>query len=320
MTRVAFVDFWKGLRKDSMLHQALARMGVRIVDHPVEATCIIHSDFGSMHRSFDGRRIYYSGENVIPDFHACDFALTSAWIDHERHYRLPYWVFSCRDLGLLVRPDRPDVRTAMERHRGFCSFIASNPRAPERNRFFKALHRRRPVSSGGRVFNTMGRSVVDKLAFLAEHRFTICFENTSSPGYTTEKLIDAFLAGTIPIYWGNPMVGEEFNAEALIDAGRYGSTDSLVDAVIDLADDAQRCATVLTAPFLRGNVLPAVASLDALCDALERAFALPLANRPLGRNPGRLRSHCYRSPFHQSAVSLGCRLDALAWNLRTRWL
>jgi len=32
--------------------------------------------------------------------------------------------------------------------------------------------------------------------------FSICIENTSHHGYHTEKIIDAFLSKTVPIYWG----------------------------------------------------------------------------------------------------------------------
>lgn len=40
-------------------------------------------------------------------------------------------------------------------------------------------------------------------SFLAYCSFNICLENKSSPGYTTEKLFQALLQGSIPIYWGS---------------------------------------------------------------------------------------------------------------------
>jgi hypothetical protein len=38
--------------------------------------------------------------------------------------------------------------------------------------------------------------------------FSICVENSSNRGYHTEKVIDAFLSKTIPIYWGCPNLEE----------------------------------------------------------------------------------------------------------------
>ena len=41
---------------------------------------------------------------------------------------------------------------------------------------------------------------------------TIAFENSSFPGYTTEKIFEPMLEGSIPIYWGNPRVDEDVYA------------------------------------------------------------------------------------------------------------
>ena len=38
--------------------------------------------------------------------------------------------------------------------------------------------------------------------------FSICIENSRNKGYHTEKVIDAFLSRTVPIYWGCPNLDE----------------------------------------------------------------------------------------------------------------
>ena len=43
---------------------------------------------------------------------------------------------------------------------------------------------------------------------LWESMFTIGVENSSNKGYHTEKIIDAFLSKTFPIYWGCPNLEE----------------------------------------------------------------------------------------------------------------
>ena len=50
----------------------------------------------------------------------------------------------------------------------------------------------------------MGGPVASKLDFDRSHKFSIVCENTAHSGYTTEKLVEAFAAGCIPIYWGDP--------------------------------------------------------------------------------------------------------------------
>lgn len=47
--------------------------------------------------------------------------------------------------------------------------------------------------------------------------FSICVENSSNRGYHTEKIIDAFLSKTVPIYWGCPNLEElGYNPEGYI--------------------------------------------------------------------------------------------------------
>lgn len=46
--------------------------------------------------------------------------------------------------------------------------------------------------------------------------FSICIENSSNNGYFTEKILDAFLSYTIPIYWGCPDIGNYFNIDGVI--------------------------------------------------------------------------------------------------------
>ena len=51
---------------------------------------------------------------------------------------------------------------------------------------------------------------------LAPFRYSLAIENSKHDHYWTEKIADCFLAGTVPIYWGAPNIGEYFPAEAMI--------------------------------------------------------------------------------------------------------
>ena len=44
----------------------------------------------------------------------------------------------------------------------------------------------------------------------------ICFENTSMTNYITEKLLNAYTCGTIPIYWGCPNLGDYVNLDSIL--------------------------------------------------------------------------------------------------------
>jgi len=47
------------------------------------------------------------------------------------------------------------------------------------------------------------KSVENKLEALKDYQYSIVIENEKTPGFFTEKVIDCFMTGTIPIYWGD---------------------------------------------------------------------------------------------------------------------
>jgi len=49
-----------------------------------------------------------------------------------------------------------------------------------------------------------------------ESMFSICIENSSNYGYQTEKIIDAFLTKTVPIYWGARDLGTFYDPKGFI--------------------------------------------------------------------------------------------------------
>lgn len=46
--------------------------------------------------------------------------------------------------------------------------------------------------------------------------FPIELENAQQETYFTEKILDCFATGTIPVYWGAPDIGDYFNEDGII--------------------------------------------------------------------------------------------------------
>lgn len=62
-----------------------------------------------------------------------------------------------------------------------------------------------------------GYNPVDyKLDALKDYMFSVTIENTNKDYYFSEKLIDCFMTGTIPIYFGPPSIGKFFNEKGVI--------------------------------------------------------------------------------------------------------
>ena len=55
-----------------------------------------------------------------------------------------------------------------------------------------------------------------KILALKDYAFSIVIENCKENYYFTEKIIDCFLSGTIPIYYGCPSIGNFFNEKGIL--------------------------------------------------------------------------------------------------------
>jgi len=87
------------------------------------------------------------------------------------------------------------------------------------------------------IFGRGVRPIDDKAEALLPYRFHVTIENQVAPHHWTEKLADAFLGFTVPVYCGDPNAGEYFPIESFIafDLDDPGAIDAIVRAV--RADD-----------------------------------------------------------------------------------
>lgn len=66
------------------------------------------------------------------------------------------------------------------------------------------------------VFGHGRNPVASKFEALADYRYSIVIESCREDFYFTEKLIDCFSVGTVPIYWGCPSIGQFFDPAGII--------------------------------------------------------------------------------------------------------
>lgn len=65
----------------------------------------------------------------------------------------------------------------------------------------------------GRGFN----EISTKEEGLCDYMFSVAIENGQYETYFTEKLLDCFATGTIPVYLGAPDIGDHFNKDGIVD-------------------------------------------------------------------------------------------------------
>jgi len=57
---------------------------------------------------------------------------------------------------------------------------------------------------------------INRLLCTKDYMFNVAIENVKRDNWFTEKLIDCFLTGTVPVYWGCPNIAEYFNIDGII--------------------------------------------------------------------------------------------------------
>lgn len=221
--------------------------------------------FGQNNLNYDPQKVvkvFFTGENRRPENYQADYFISFDFkYDVERHYRLPLYVLE--NWVQMHKMDLPDAFSPdFERLDGyrsvFCSFVVSNGGCAERNNMFHYLSNYKKVWSAGPLFNNTGfvlpregtEAQRTKYNFLTKSKFNICYENSSYPGYVTEKLFHAFYAGCIPIYWGSPLVDQDFNEHAFVDRNKFNSDESMLAYIEEIDTNDELYKKMLSLPIL----------------------------------------------------------------------
>jgi hypothetical protein len=92
------------------------------------------------------------------------------------------------------------------------------------------------LSKGAHIdlFGVGIREIAGKIEALKEYRFSVSMENGIYPNYYSEKILDCFLTGTIPIYWGCPNISDFFDMDGII---TFNTPEELLNIVTTLTPD-----------------------------------------------------------------------------------
>ena len=224
----------------------------------------------------DGRMtVLYTGERVTSNLERFDWSI-SFDESSDRNLYLPEWVRHLNRLGLtpwsLVRRTARPAEAGSGR-RG-CAYIFRH-RVPRREAFFDRLAARMEVVSPGDSRNNHWRIVrtsAEKAAFLRHFRFNIAFENEAFPGYLTEKIVDAFTAGCVPIYHGDPHVERTFSPEAFVHVRGESDYRPYIERILQIDGNPSRLKAMQDAAPLMDNRLPDYATNDYAMAFFERIF------------------------------------------------
>lgn len=275
MTRLYFCG-------DKTQSELLAILGAapsaEIVESPFAASHLVASHHPDSLSEFlssvtpDHVTLFLAGECEVPDFNLFDYAIGFDLLHFGRRYVRPHPLIRFANWVAAADAVVNHANTGgLESRPYFCDFIYSNPAAhSQRGKIFESLSLRESVQSWGVVYNNAGQDFVRtswdsdwreaKLRLQAQHRFSIAAENAEYRGYTSEKIISSFLAGSIPIYWGNPEIALDFNPERMVNLYDFGSLDEAWDYVLDLDANGSRWLEKSKLPILTYSQQEALSS------------------------------------------------------------
>jgi GR25 family glycosyltransferase involved in LPS biosynthesis/glycosyltransferase involved in cell wall biosynthesis len=240
----------------------------------IKQDIIIFGPFGQTWKKLEGPKVHYTGENTEPIMErSVKLNIGFKNITHPAYFRLPLWMlevnwYNAENIAEFKNPLPLPLEACTTVNKSirtkFCAFIVSNPKNTIRNEAFQALTQYKPVDSAGKLYNNVGDQIfaglgggggeLKKHEFLKDYKFCLCYENESSDGYVTEKLLHAKAAGCIPIYWGAPDVSRDFAAEGFIDM--TSSPENLVEKVKEIDTNDELYEKMRSVPAIKSEYVP----------------------------------------------------------------
>lgn len=320
--KIAFTDFWPSPNpfepENNFFLYALRACseGIEVVQ-PKNCDVLFYGPFGTNHRHYTNcLKIFYTGENIQPNYSECHASITFEPESYGgKNLRLPLWHlyidwFGAESYGApewLVPPDLIFGQSTSPFDVGsdkrFCAIVYGKP-IKSRLHAISNLSRYRAVDIFGKA--NLATPIKDgefaKLETLSNYRFSLCYENSISPGYQTEKLLHGKVAGTIPIYYGHESVKTDFNPNCFIYAPSY-TDDELLDCIRAIDSNPSLYTAISEEPLFSKRP-----NLDALCESLygftvSQSSSQLKCNQPLSRQAFLLGSHL-RNRLNQSAYLL----------------
>lgn len=227
------------------------------------------------------------------------FALGFSDIDHPKYLKFPTYVLDTwvlydesrifdEPFSWLTRTKNVDEMFAQ--YKKFCSVVQASEN-PDRGRLFDVLEKYKPIKSSGPWRPTVaehekpikypylrreyfgridGLTYRSKIEFFKECKFNIAFQYTNTPKLTQEKIIHAFAANTIPLFYGNNCITDDFNPDSFVNCHEFQTFEDVGEFVKSLDTNDAKCKKMLAQPYFHDNKLPVYYNSDRIIEFFDR--------------------------------------------------
>lgn len=243
-----------------------------ITNDITKANILFEGCFGNSIRNIKkwDKKIFFSGESWNTDISNYDIIFKSSY-DNNNIIDLSFcaiYILNNNFLTRLIQPKNINIIPPK-----FCCFCVSNGNCYPRNKMFELINSYKKVDSLGRFNNNVGTYIDvpywsdEYLYILKQYKFIICFENSKYETYVTEKIVNAYLANIIPIYWGTNHVKNIFYEDSMIYLENENNIDcykSALNKIIVLDNDDTKYLKFINQQGININYFNNNYSLDIL--------------------------------------------------------
>jgi hypothetical protein len=219
----------------------------------------------------------------------CDYALTSFHVEDARFSRLPLYAIFAHDLwkaGAIKSLDsifhKQYSKETLSNKNKLCAYISQGVGGDcPRTDIINYMKQKIQIDCAGKHLNNhpivpgepgTTEGSIEKIKFLEKYKFAFAIENNDRYGgyygYTSEKIYEPMVSGCIPIYWGNPLINEDFNKDSFLNVKNYESYDELIDHILQIENNKSLYIDYLMQPYTTDNKYLQMEYLVELFDSI----------------------------------------------------
>lgn len=200
----------------------------------------------------DNYKAAVEDENCI----ACFITRDEKIFNNEKIFYLPLFLFR----GNFNFTSSPFKREYTNNKRNLLAAYIALHSPPHRDEFFKILRSKDSTVDGlGKANNTKQVILPDRKYWwdlskiYKDYKFGFAMENSNEDGYITEKIMNVYIGGAIPIYWGTSKIKGIFNPDSFIYVNDYPSFEDCANDIIAIGKDNKRYESMVNAPIFLEN-------------------------------------------------------------------
>jgi hypothetical protein len=292
--RLACLDWYPGFDHRHIFVRLLARaLHCSIQDATCsDADVILVGPYGRSKEGISKKTnqivIYGSGENSRPDYRFCDISMTLDLSTYGgRNVRVPAWLgefdfwadcpdatYSYEQSQNMMETNRPltvgDITDSQPKIAAIFSTYEQN-----RMSVLEALEiKLAPITKIGRLWGNAESCRDASMLFpakhpiLIRHAMNLCFENSIAPGYITEKILHARMAGCLALTYAHPSCQDDYAMAGVLNFHEFLDIDRYVSAVEELLRSPEQLHAARSAP-----VFAQLPDLQGIIDNLRIALS-----------------------------------------------